>query len=166
MKAIRHLATALLITTVAVTASYALSKGDKAPDFRLKTIDGKTVSLSTLRTGKKAILLDFWATNCPPCVEEIPHLQKYYEQFGKQGLVIVGISGYRGDSIADVKSFVKQKKLTYPIPYDADKKVATQYALRYLPTMYLIDKNGVIRNVHIGYTEPEVLKSEIRALLK
>lgn len=167
MKAIRYFAMALLLTMIALTTSYALSKGDKAPDFQLKTTDGKTLSLSAVRKGTtKVVLLDFWSTSCPPCVDEIPHLQKLYQKYNKRGMALVGVAGYRGDTAEDVKSFMKEMKMTYPSVMDSAKSVARQYGLRYLPTMVVIDKNGVIKNIHIGYTEPQVLESEIKALLK
>ncbi|HET6455134.1 MAG TPA: TlpA disulfide reductase family protein [Armatimonadota bacterium] len=166
MKAVRYPIAVLLAVIIAAAPAAALNKGDKAPYFTLKTIDGKTVSLTSLRKGAKVLLIDFWATNCPPCVAEIPHIQKLYAKYQKQGFRIAGISGYRGDSIQDVKAFIKENKVTYPIPYDAKKSVARQYGLWALPLMYVIDKNGVVKNIHIGYTDPEILESEVKALLK
>lgn len=158
---------AVLVALALMTAAFAIGKGDRAPEFKLKAINGKTVSLSDLRKGTtKLVVIDFWATNCPPCVAEIPHLQKLYQKYNKRGLVMVGISGYRGDTIEDVKSFVKDNKMTYPIPYDPGRKVLMKYGVRGLPTLFMIDKQGIIRNVEIGYTPPEILESEIKALLK
>lgn len=166
MKTIRTLIAVMLVAMITLTAAYALNKGDKAPDFTLKTIDGKTLSLSAVRKGTtKVVLLDFWATWCGPCKAEMPHIQKLHEKYGRQGLKVVGLAGYR-EGVDDIKGYLKEKKITYTNVIDKDNTVIRQYGVRGLPTMLMIDKNGTIQKVHIGYTEPQVLESEIKALLK
>lgn len=163
------LALALMATT---TAQALLSEGKNAPSFKLTSIDGKTVSLSDLRKdparkgANRVVLLDFWATWCPPCRKATPHLQKLHEKYGNKGLVVVGLALDKGGA-DDVKPFVKKHKLTYTILVDSSSKVARQYGVRGIPTAYIIDKKGVIRNIHVGYSPglEKDLEKEVQALL-
>lgn len=161
-----------MIFAVFVTACATKAKGDKAPDFKLETLDGKTVSLDDIRKdpdrkGKtRVLLLDFWATWCPPCMETIPHLQKLQDKYEKKGFTVVGIAlQSKADKIKDIK---KDKELTYPLLVDSKGTCARDYKVRYLPTTYVIDKEGKISAVHEGYTKglEKKLENEITALLK
>lgn len=161
-----------MIFAVFLTACATKAKGDKAPDFKLETLDGKTVSLDDIRKdpdrkGKtRVLLIDFWATWCPPCMETIPHLQKLQEKYEKKGFTVVGIAlQSKVDKIKDIK---KDKKLTYPLLVDSKGTCARDYKVRYLPTTYIIDKEGKISAVHEGYTKglEKKLENEITELLK
>jgi len=167
-------AVALILLLAALTVVYAeLEKGRKAPEFKLSSVDGKMLSLKEIRKdpakkgATRVVLLDFWATWCPPCKQEIPHLQKLHEKYGKKGLAVVGIA-IDVAGAKDVKPFVKERKLTYTILLDPKGGAQRDYRVRYYPTVYILDKKGVIRSVHIGY-KPGVEKDfekEIQALLK
>jgi len=150
-----------------------LGEGTKSPDFRLQSLDGKMLTLAQIRKdparpgANRVVILDFWATWCDPCKEELPIFQKLHQKYGKKGLVVVGLSVDRG-GIRDVKPFVKQRKLTYTMLVDPKGTVKSAYRVRFLPTTFIIDKKGFIRAVHIGYT-PEVgaqLEHDIKPLLK
>lgn len=165
---------ALVVALVASsTVQAVLSDGKKAPDFKLTSIDGKTISLSDLdkdpakKGASRVVLLDFWATWCPPCREEAPQLQKLHEKYGKKGLAVVGVALDKGGA-DDVKPFVKKHKLTYTMLVDPSSRIARQYGIRGIPTTYMIDKKGTIRNVHVGYSAGigKDLEKEAQALLK
>ena len=120
-----------------------LKIGAKAPNFSLKTLDGKQVELSDYK-GKK-VMLNFWATWCPPCKKEMPDMEKYTQQAGDDVVVLaVNI-----DPENDVQSFVDDNGITFTIPLDsqsAKNPVNERYKILSIPTTYFIDKEGIIRN--------------------
>ncbi|TDL91938.1 redoxin domain-containing protein [Vibrio vulnificus] len=120
-----------------------LKIGAKAPNFSLKTLDGKQVELSDYK-GKK-VMLNFWATWCPPCKKEMPDMEKYTQQVGDDVVVLaVNI-----DPENDVQAFVEDNGITFTIPLDsqsAKNPVNERYKILSIPTTYFIDKEGIIRN--------------------
>jgi len=126
--------------------------GVAAPDFSVTTLDGETIKLSELK-GKR-VVLDFWATWCPPCVKEIPHFIKLRSEASEGELIIVGISS---EDAATLEPFVKKKGINYPIA-SADDLPAPYKDVSGIPTTFFIDRKGVIQNVFVGYHEFDVLK--------
>ncbi|AOH54823.1 alkyl hydroperoxide reductase [Peribacillus muralis] len=120
-----------------------LKIGAKAPNFSLKTLDGKQVELADYK-GKK-VMLNFWATWCPPCKKEMPDMELYTKQAGDDVIVLaVNI-----DPENDVQAFVKENGITFTIPLDsnsAKNPVNEQYKVLSIPTTYFIDKKGEIRH--------------------
>lgn len=108
------------------------------PDFTLATPDGKKLSLKDFRG--KLVFLNFWASWCVPCREEMPAMEKLYQEFKDKGLVVVAIN--LKDNKQDAVKFVKELKLTYPIALDPDGNVGNLYGAWGLPTSYLIDGDG------------------------
>jgi len=162
-----------VVLAVALTGVQAnLSKGDKAADFKLPGVDGRNVRLSDLQKpskkgAKRVMLLDFWATWCPPCREEVPYLQKLHQKYAKKGLLVVGIA-QDSDGAKSVKPFAKKNKLSYLQLVDAKHEAARAYRVGPIPTTYIIDGSGVIRSVHLGFAKgmEKDLEEEIQALLK
>lgn len=158
----------LLITVVHAQppSPYAVEKlsGQKAPDFTLKDINGNSVSLASFKG--KVILLNFWATWCPPCRKEIPSMNKLNELLKKKGLVILAVSTDR--AVVDVKDFLKKTPVNFTVLVDYNLNVSRSlYKVFMMPTTFLIDKRGVIVEKYFGeqdWTHPEMLK-EIEALL-
>ncbi len=133
-----------------------------APSFTLQDLNGKQVSLSDFKG--KVVILDFWATWCPPCVKEIPHFIELYEQYKDQGFAIVGISVDSG-GISVVKSFARKYQVNYPILM-TDGRVDKAYGgIPSIPTTFVIDSAGNIRQKYIGYREKAVFEADIKALL-
>ncbi|MEH7375503.1 redoxin domain-containing protein [Neobacillus drentensis] len=140
-------------TTSQTTASQeGLAIGGKAPDFELKTLTGETVKLSNLK-GKK-VMLNFWATWCPPCKAEMPAMEKFSKQMEKD-IVILAVNI---DPQLDVQGFVDENKITFPIPLDADDKVNETYQVLSIPTTYFIDSKGMIQNKYVGGMKLEDMK--------
>lgn len=141
----------------------ALDAGAKAPEIGLKDLSGKTVDLASL--AGKVVILDFWATWCAPCREEMPELQKFYKKYNAKGLEIVGISVDKGPD--GIKDFISKLKVTFPIAHDAGHKVADKYSPPRMPSSYIIDRKGVVRYVHGGYRagDAAVFEKEIQELL-
>jgi peroxiredoxin len=136
--------------------------GKAAPSFTLQDLNGKPVSLSDFKG--KVIVLDFWATWCPPCVMEIPHFIELYEQYKDQGFAMVGIS-LDSQGVSVVKSFVRKYQVNYPILM-TDGQVDKAYGgITYIPTTFVIDSAGNIRQKYIGYQEKAVFETDIKALL-
>ena len=123
----------------------APAKGTKAPDFTLSTVDKADVSLQELRG--KPVLINFWATWCPPCRHEIPFLQKIYEKYSNDGIVLLAITS---EGRSRIKDFLEDHKMTFTVLLDEERDVSTMYGIRAIPTTYFIDKDGVIRKVKIG----------------
>jgi len=133
-----------------------------APSFTLRDLNGKQVSLSDFKG--KVVILDFWATWCPPCVIEIPHFIELYEQYKDQGFVMVGISLDR-QGVGVVKSFVQKYRVNYPILM-TDGRVDRVYGgITGIPTTFVIDRAGNIRRKYVGYRDKSVFETDIKALL-
>jgi peroxiredoxin len=141
-----------------------------APDFELKAADGKAVRLSGYRG--RVVLLDFWATKCGGCVEEIPWFIEIADIFATKGLSTVGVSediAYENLKGADeawtlVKPFVRDHKVSYPVLM-GDRKVTTNYDIKALPLTYLIDRRGRVAAEYVGLVDRADLERNIRTLL-
>nr|WP_263326689.1 redoxin domain-containing protein [Neobacillus sp. Marseille-Q6967] len=129
-----------------------LKVGAKAPDFELKTLAGDTVKLSDLK-GKK-VMLNFWATWCPPCKAEMPAMEQLHKELGDE-VVILAVNI---DPHLDVKAFVDENGITFPIPLDEKDEVNELYQILSIPTTYFIDSNGNIGNKYIGAMNLEAMK--------
>jgi peroxiredoxin len=129
-----------------------LQTGVKAPDFELKTLTGETVKLSQFE-GKK-VMLNFWATWCPPCQAEIPEMEQFYRD-KKDEIVILAVNI---DPQYDVQGFAKEKGATFPILLDEDDSVNKMYQILTIPTTFFIDEKGIIRNKFIGEMNIEIMK--------
>jgi cytochrome c biogenesis protein CcmG/thiol:disulfide interchange protein DsbE len=158
---------AILLTGLAATGCTAApqQQGSRqtAPDFNLKTLDGKTLQLSALKG--KVVLLDFWATWCPPCKAEIPHFKELYDQYRGKGLEIIGVALDEGGE-KDVAPFAQQNQINYPLAAAGAQQLAQAYGgVRGIPTTFLIDKQGKIAKKYVGYQDKQVFEKEIQALL-
>lgn len=135
--------------------------GGKAPGFTILGLDEQLHALSDLKG--KAVVLNFWGTFCPPCVEEMPALQRQYEKWNESGVVVLGIN--LNESRATVNNFVKNNKITFPILLDNDT-TRKAYKVRNYPTTFFIDANGVIKNIFVGGMQESFIQSQIQKLLE
>lgn len=137
------------VDLVGVAANEGLNKGEQAPDFELTTLTGEPIRLSELQ-GKK-VILNFWATWCPPCKAEMPHMQNFYEDYAEtENVEIVAVNLTSGDREASVEDFVKDYGLTFPIPMDIEGEVGQKFQAVTIPTSYIIDTNGMIQHKIVG----------------
>ena len=142
-----------------------VSRGSRAPDFDLPSLDGGQVSLEEQRG--KVVLVNFWATWCQPCEAEMPAMQKMYEEYKDQGFVVLALNMTYQDTPSAVLPFTQEYGLTFPILLETDGKVASQYELRSLPSSFFIDRDGIIQEVVIGGPMAEaLLRTRIESLLK
>jgi len=132
-----------------------------APDFALPTLDGGSVRMADLRG--KVVLLNFWATWCPPCRVEIPHFQEASTTYNGQ-VLIVGVDD--GESRAQVAPFAHEMGITYPVPLDSNSEVARHYRVNSLPTTFFIDADGVIQHIQIGLVNGAMLAEQIERLIR
>ena len=133
-----------------------------APAWQLKDMDGKPVKLADFKG--KVVILDFWATWCPPCRKEIPGFIALQKKYAGKGVSVVGVSLDEGGAAA-VKSFVKQNGMNYPVVL-GDQQIAMAYGgITSIPTTFVIDKDGNVAAVHEGYTEQGEFEKEINQLL-
>lgn len=135
-----------------------------APDFTLRGADGRNVRLDELRG--QVVLVNFWATWCGPCREEMPRLETLYEKYRKSGFVLLGVN-VDDDPHAALATAAKLN-VSFPVLLDTDKKVSKLYQLNTMPSTIVIDRDGKMRFLHRGYhagTESDY-EQQIRGLLK
>lgn len=142
-------------------------KGSQAQDFTTRDVDGNTFRLSEL-LGKKVILIDFWATWCQPCLAEMPHLQKLYDQHKAEGFVVLAVSMDGPETIADVPMFAKRNQMTFPVLLDEDSHIASLYNPRKsAPLSAIIDRSGKVVVVREGYNpgDEELVAADVKKVL-
>ena len=137
--------TALVLLTSAISAA----EGKAAPDFALKDLGGKDISLDDYKG--KVVFLNFWATWCPPCRQEIPGFIEAYEKYKGDGLVILGVAV--SDRENSVKSYVEKSKMTYPVAMGDTKIVKDYDPGNAIPTTIVIDRDGNIFHKHVGFMD-------------
>jgi thiol-disulfide isomerase/thioredoxin len=138
--------------------------GEAAPDIEQKLLDGSEFSLKSMR-GKQVVMLDFWATWCPPCVQEMPILAKVAAAYAEKGVALVCVN--QQESADEVSAFLKAKKLDVTVCLDSDGAAGQAYGANAIPMLVLVDKEGIVRGVHVGYS-PNIeatLKTELDTLL-
>jgi len=133
----------------------APQKGFLAPDFSLKTLHGDTIRLSELRG--RPVLVNIWASWCPPCKAEMPALQRTFQKYASQGFVVLGVNATNQDDPAQAISFVEAQGLTFPILLDENGEVSHTYQVHALPSSYFIDRQGRIQDVVVGGPMSEAL---------
>jgi peroxiredoxin len=145
-------------------AHAAIAPSNPAPDFTLRSLDGPNLRLQEQRG--KVVLLNFWATWCSPCREEMPQLNKLYEKYRPSGFTLLGVNV--DEDSRNTAGIASQMGVKFPVLLDSDKRVAKLYDLSAMPTTVLIDRDGRVRFLHRGYrsgTESEY-DQQIRVLLK
>jgi peroxiredoxin/YHS domain-containing protein len=134
-----------------------------APNFTLPNLTGEKVSLENFRG--KAVLLDFWATWCKPCVKSMPALQKLHDQFASKNFTVLGISTDE-DGKKKVEAFIKKHKIAYPVLLDAEANPAWEtYKVKVIPMMFLIDQKGQIVRKWVGEADMKDVENAVAGLV-
>jgi thiol-disulfide isomerase/thioredoxin len=123
--------------------------GSIAPDFTLINLEGETINLSDFKSSP--VMLNFWATWCGPCRNEMPYIQEVYEKWKDSNLVILTINNR--EEISTVSQFMQENDLSFPVLLDTLGDVFSKYEIRYIPTTFFIDKDGIIKDKRIGSFE-------------
>jgi peroxiredoxin len=133
-----------------IEATTLIHAGDMAPDFTVEMLDGSKVTLSELRG--KVVLVGFWATWCPPCRQELSHMQKdVIDRFAGKDLVVLPIS--RGEKRKTVEEYIAKMGYTFPIGLDGDQSIYRKYASNYIPRSFVVGRDGKVVYVAVGYDE-------------
>ena len=135
-------------------------RGHPAPDFTLQTLDGDTLTLSDLQG--KAVVLNFWATWCPPCQAEMPELQSAHDAYESGGLVVLGVN--QAEDRATVQAFLDERNLSFPVVLDSQYEASQLYQVNSLPTTFFIDRDGIIREIVVGQMNAALLKQQVRSI--
>jgi len=160
MKSLRPL-TFLAAVAFALTLATTGLRADPAPQFNLQDTSGKPVKLSDYKG--KVVILDFWATWCPPCRAEIPNFVDLQKEYGKQGLAVIGVS--LDDGVEGVADFAKANGINYPIVMGDQAVVAAYGGIEAIPTTFVIDQTGNVVARHQGFTDKSEFEAEIKKLL-
>ena len=137
------------VTTVGLVDDHSVGIGKPAPDFVLEDLDGNLVRLSDFRG--KTVVLNFWATWCPPCRAEMPALQATYDQrLAQDDFVVLAVDLLFEDSAGAVADFVDDFELTFPVLLASEESVVRRYGVRGLPATFFIDRDGVLRDRALG----------------
>jgi cytochrome c biogenesis protein CcmG/thiol:disulfide interchange protein DsbE len=137
--------------------------GDKAPGFSIATDAGRTVTLSDF--GGKLLVLNFWATWCPPCIEEIPSLDQFQKQFADKGVVVLGVSVDQNPGA--YRNFLSRAKVAFQTARDPESKISSEYGTFKYPETYIINRDGRVVEKVIGpanWTD-EAIVTRVKALL-
>ena len=129
--------------------------GFTAPDFTLESLTGDPITLSDLRG--KVVVLNLWASWCPPCRAEMPALNAVYQKFRDQGLVVLGVNTTFQDDETNARAAIRDWGLTFPIVFDRDGATSRQYRVQAMPTTFFIGRDGVIRDIVFGGPMSEAL---------
>ncbi len=152
----------VIMALVLLSNPIAAGQGEQAPDFSLKDLEGNNVTLADYKG--KVVFLNFWATWCPPCRQEIPDFIKAYEKHKDNGLVILGVAV--SDKENSVRSFVEKNKISYPVAM-GDVKIVQDYEPgQYIPATIVIDRNGKIHDKHVGVMSQSQVEKIFKELSK
>jgi thiol-disulfide isomerase/thioredoxin len=153
----------LLLCSLSCSSDKGSSEGGGAPDFVLTSLDGQEVRLSQYRG--KVVILDFWATWCPPCKLALPHFIELHQELKDDGLVIIGVSLDK-TGVREVASFVKEWKIPYIVVMGTGEVARSYGGIRGIPTTFVIGKDGKVYRKYVGYRKKEVFEKDVLRLLK
>lgn len=154
---------AVFVLVLVASSQSAAGQDVKAPSLTLKSVEGRTVRLSDYRG--KVVLINFWATWCPPCRAEMPDLVKLQREYGKDGLQIIGVT-YPPERRARVRRFTRRLKVNYPVVLGTRETKAGFSPDETLPLTVIIDRGGTIRGTIAGILLPEEFNVQIKPLLE
>jgi thiol-disulfide isomerase/thioredoxin len=153
---------------ILLIAGIAFGESEKAPEFRKSGVWINSTPLTLKSLKGKVVLVDFWAFDCAPCIEAMPHIRELYSKYESKGLVIVGVHVPRTDdekNPAKLREAVKRMEIRFPVVTDNPQKIWSDYRCDLWPTVFVIDRNGAIRYSHGGVGRYDDLEGSIQTLL-
>lgn len=149
-------------TTNSYGAPALAQQGGTATDFSIGSLAGGNIALADFEG--EVVIMNFWATWCPPCRAEMPGLNRFYEAHRDEGLVLLAIN--EEESVETVRPFIQANNFSFPVLLDLQGRVAQQYSTRSFPTTFIIDRDGVIQHVQTGEISEDELASIVLPLLQ
>lgn len=155
----------LAMTTLVASLAYASALSGPAPGFTLQSLDGAPVSLSAQKGN--VVMINFWATWCVPCRQEMPHLQALYEKYQGLGFELLAVNVEK-DNAAGARKWLEETPVTFPVLFDSNNEVTKLYKVQTMPTTVLIGRDGTMRFIHHGYKPgfENEYQTQVRALLR
>ena len=135
-----------------------------ASDFIVPRLNGDTPTIKLSDYAGRVVLLDFWATWCPPCKAELPELNELYQEWKDRGLVLIGMTVDQGEPM-DITEAVKAFNLSYPVALAHEDVQRVYGGIRAVPTKFLLDQRGIVRQCYVGRTSMDIIRKDIDALL-
>jgi peroxiredoxin len=160
----RHLLVAAALAACSAGVGAAVAPSAPAPDFTLRTLAGPNLRLAEQRG--QVVMVNFWATWCGPCRQEMPHLNRLYEKYHAAGFQLLGVNV--DDDAAKAADLAGKLGVKFPVLFDTDKRVTRTYDMSAMPATVLIDRDGRVRHLHRGWREgvEQTYEQQVRALLK
>lgn len=162
---------AVVLLVVGITvASSLFSERDKPPEegdsvaaFKLESLEGGMLGTADFKG--RPMVINFWGTFCPPCVEETPALQRMYEKYKSEGIVIIGVNLGEKPTVR-IEQFVDRFGVTYPILLDPELAIRDRYGVRQYPTTFFVDASGTVQEVMVGGMTEGYIETQMRKLLQ
>lgn len=154
----------LLLSSILLPGITARAVSGIAPDFALQSRDGETVSLAGLRG--QVVMINFWATWCGPCREEMPHLEALHQRYSALGFTLLGVNVEEDPENAE--AWLEEMPVSFPILFDPENRVSVLYNVLAMPSTVLVDRQGNLRFLHHGYQPgyENEYQTQIRALIR
>jgi len=170
MTMLRFIVPALFLSSFILCAAQ-LKEADayKAREIRKSDtwINSNALTLKSLRG--KVVVVDFWAFDCEPCIEAMPHVNELYDRYGRDGLVVIGVHTPRADyekDVAQLRSAIARMGIKFPVVVDDKQKIFRDYLCDLWPSQFVIDRNGIVRYSHGGVGRYDDMEDVVRQLLK
>jgi thiol-disulfide isomerase/thioredoxin len=154
------------LVAVCASAAFAASSSGPAPGFQLSARGGKNIDLAQFKG--QVVMINFWATWCKPCRDEMPLLEDIYKKYKPMGFTLLGVNVEPDSKDAETWLGKLPKPVTFPIAYDVDSKVSKLYKVETMPSTVLVDRKGNVRVLHRGYKagDENIYLTQIRSMLK
>jgi peroxiredoxin len=155
----------LAMTTLVASLAWAATLSGPAPGFTLQSSTGEQVSLESLKG--KVVMVNFWATWCVPCRQEMPHLQALYERYGNLGFELLAVNVEKNNA-EGARKWLEETPVTFPVLLDGNNQVSKLYKVQTMPSTVLIGRDGTMRFIHHGYKPgyENEYQTQVRALLR
>ena len=166
IRTIKGMFKGLALAAVCVSAALAASSSGPAPGFQLSGRGGKTIDLSQFKG--QVVMINFWASWCGPCRQEMPLLEDIYKKYKPMGFTMLAVNVEPNTKDADAWLAKLAKPVTFPIAYDVDSKVSKLYKVESMPSTVIVDRKGNVRALHRGYKagDEDFYLTQIRTMLK
>jgi len=165
-RTVKGIVKGLALAAAFVLPAFATSSSGPAPSFKLSGRGGKSIDLSQFKG--QVVMINFWATWCGPCRQEMPLLEDIYKKYKPMGFTMLGVNVEPKQQEAEAFLAKLSKPVTFPVAWDTDSKVSALYKVKGMPTTVFIDRKGNVREIHKGYKpgDEDLYLTQIRSMLK